>query len=221
MRKGEIIALIIVVISFIISIFFYSSMPATMISHWGINGESNGQMTKFWGTFLIPILLIGMALLFFILVRIDPLKENIKLFRNYYDGFIIAILLFMLYVHLLVLMWNFGFVFNMLQLMLPALAVLFLLIGIMMRKVKRNWFLGIRTPWTMSSDYVWDKTHKLGAILFMISGVFVLIGVVFWKYAIFLILIPILLATFVTIIYSYVVYKQEQETKQHSKKTRK
>jgi uncharacterized membrane protein len=213
LRKAEIIPLVIILISFIVSIIIYPSLPATVVSHWGAQGEPNGHMTKFWGTFFVPILMLGLFLLFFTLVRIDPLKENIKLFRKYYDGFIIAFLLFMLYIHGLTLMYNVGYKFNMVQLLLPALGLLFIIIGVVLRKVKRNWFIGIRTPWTMSSDYVWEKTHKVGSIMFMISGVLMLIGAFFLKAALWFVIMPILLAIIITTVYSYVVFKEENKTK--------
>ena len=81
----------------------------------------------------------------------------------------------MLYIYALTLLWNLGYTdFGMSRAMLPAMGLLFIFIGYMLRKAKRNFFIGIRTPWTLSSDKVWDETHRLGAILFMISGVLAL-----------------------------------------------
>jgi uncharacterized membrane protein len=78
-----------------------------------------------------------------------------------------------------------------------------------MEKTKRNWFIGIRTPWTISSDIVWDKTHKIGGKLFKISGIIALVGIASGKYAIFFIIIPLIFTALYTIIYSYLEYTKE------------
>jgi uncharacterized membrane protein len=80
----------------------------------------------------------------------------------------------------------------------------------MLRKAKRNWFIGIRTPWTLSSDTVWNEIHRIGGILFMVAGVIAVIGgffggmVAFWS-----ILVPVLGTTIFLIVYSYVLYQKE------------
>jgi len=80
----------------------------------------------------------------------------------------------------------------------------------MLRKAKRNFFIGIRTPWTLSSDKVWDETHRLGAVLFMISGALAFIGAFFGgTTAFWLFFVPLMGSAVFLVIYSYVLYKQE------------
>ena len=94
--------------------------------------------------------------------------------------------------------------------MLPAIGVLFIFIGFMMRQAKRNFFIGIRTPWTLSSDRVWDETHRLGSVLFMVSGVFALVGSLFGGMTAFwLFFVPVIGSTLITLVYSYVIYQRE------------
>ncbi len=78
-----------------------------------------------------------------------------------------------------------------------------------MEKAKRNWFIGIRTPWTLNSDAVWDKTHRIGGRLFKAAGIVALLGVFFPNHAILLILVPAILVASFTIIYSYFEYQRE------------
>jgi uncharacterized membrane protein len=118
---------------------------------------------------------------------------------------------FMVYVHALTLRWNLGYTDTGIgKAMLPAMGLLFIIIGSLLRKAKRNFFIGIRTPWTLSSDTVWDKTHQLGAVLFMISGVLAVIGgffggmVAFW-----MLMAPLMGSTIFLLAYSYVLYRQE------------
>ena len=94
--------------------------------------------------------------------------------------------------------------------MLPAMGLLFLFIGFMLRKAKRNFFLGIRTPWTLSSDYVWDKPHQLGATLFMAAGVLAFIGGIFGGVTAFWFLfVPVISSTLFLLVYSYLLYRNE------------
>lgn len=125
--------------------------------------------------------------------------------------FIALISAFMLYIHGLTLAWSLGYQdFKMSAAMLPFMGILFIAVGYLLRKAKRNFFIGIRTPWTLSSDSVWDKTHQLGSILFMISGAFAIAGGFFGGMAAFwLMFVPLIGASLFLVIYSYVLYRSE------------
>jgi len=204
------IVLVLLAAFFIVGLTVWGLMPDQMASHWNAADQVNGTMSKFWGTFLMPIMAAGMSGLFLLLPQIDPLKANIAKFREAFNLFILLIMLFFGYIWILTLLWNLGFTnFRMSTAMLPALGLLFIYVGYMLRKAKRNFFIGIRTPWTLSSDYVWDKTHQLGSILFVISGALALIGSAFGPNAIWFVMVPLLGSTLFLIIYSYVLYQQE------------
>ena len=207
MKKSIIFALLIVLASFGASAYFYPQMPETVASHWDINGEANGYMSKFWGLFLMPIISLAIFLFFLAIPKIDPLKSNIEKFRKYFDAFIVVFLLFFLYVHLLTVVWNLGVGFNMAQLMSPAFGVLFYYCGVLMEKAKQNWFIGFRTPWTISSAEVWDKTHRVGGALFKISGIIALGGLILPAVAFYLVIFPILFFSLYITVYSYWEYK--------------
>jgi len=209
MKKSEMIVLVIILTSFIVGIYSYPKMTETIASHWDIQGEVNGYISKVWGLFLMPLLSLGLFLLFITIPKIDPLKQNIAKFRKYFDGFVILIILFLFYLQLLTIFWNFGFTFNIIQFLIPAFSILFFYLGILIENSKRNWFIGIRTPWTMSSDKVWDKTHKIGGKLFKIAAIIVLIGVLFESYAFYFMLIPIIIVVIYTAVYSYLEYKKQ------------
>jgi uncharacterized membrane protein len=91
----------------------------------------------------------------------------------------------------------------------PAFAILFYYTGILIENAKRNWFIGIRTPWTMSSDKVWDKTHKVGGKLYKIAGVVTLLAIFFETYAIYIIVVPLIMVSIYTVVYSYFEYQKE------------
>lgn len=199
----------IILLSFVVGIALYQAMPEKMATHWNAAGEVNGYMPKIFGLFFVPYLLLFLLGLFLLIPKIDPLKSNIEKFRKYYDGFVVFLLVFLFYVHALTLAWNLGIRFNMTTALLPAMGLLFYYLGVMMEKAKRNWFIGIRTPWTLSSDRVWDKTHKLGAKLYKAAGVVALFAILFGKYAIFLLIIPIIFSSVYLFLYSYWEYRKE------------
>lgn len=209
MRKSEVIIAIILLVSFVIGIFLYPEMPEKMASHWNAKGEVNGYMPKFWGLFLMPIISVAILSLLILIPKMDPLKKNIDKFRKYFDIFIVVIALFLFYLYILTLLWNLGKRFNMTLFLLPAFAVLFYCIGILTENAKQNWFIGIRTPWTLSNEKVWDKTHKLGGKLFKIVALITLVGAIVGKYTILFILIPIILVVIYLFVYSYFEYKKE------------
>jgi uncharacterized membrane protein len=192
-------------------VVLWNRLPDPMASHWNVNDQVDGYISKFWGVFLMPLVTVGMFLLFLLIPNIDPLKANIAQFREVFNLFITLIVAFMIYVYILSLRWNLGYTdMGMSQGMLPAMGVLFIFIGYLLRKAKRNFFIGIRTPWTLSSDRVWDETHRLGAVLFMISGVLAIIGSFFGgNTAFWMLFIPIIGSTLITLVYSYVLYQRE------------
>jgi len=206
-----ILALALIAIAAIAGVALWDKLPEQTASHWNVNNEVDGTMPKFWGALLMPLVTLGMLALFIIFPNIDPLKANIAQFRKTFNLFILFIVAFMLYIHGLTLAWNLGYQnFKMSAAMLPVIGVLFIFIGFMLRKAKRNFFIGIRTPWTLSSDTVWDKTHQLGSTLFMLSGAFAVIGTFFGGTTAFLLaLVPLIGSTLFLVIYSYALYRRE------------
>lgn len=211
MKISKIITLTIILLSFLVGFYFYSQMPERMASHWNIRGEVDDYLPKFWGLFLMPIISLVMFLLFLFIPQIDPLKANIKKFRKYFDVFVMLIILFLFYIYLLSILWNIGWRFDIGRLMVPALGLLFYYCGILVENAKMNWFIGIRTPWTMSNEKVWEKTHKVGGKLFKIAGVIAFLGVFLPAYAFSLVFIPVFCVTIYTVIYSYLEYKKEKK----------
>ncbi|MGC9310469.1 MAG: SdpI family protein, partial [Candidatus Aenigmatarchaeota archaeon] len=171
-------------------------------------GEVDGYMTKFWGVFLMPLVLAAVLVMFWIIPKIDPLKRNIAKFRKYYDELILLLAGFLFYIHSLTIVWNLGYRFNMSLMIIPAMGFLFYYLGILTENAKRNWFVGIRTPWTMSSERVWDKTHRLGGKMFKASALIAFSGLLVPEYAIWLAMVPVLFSSAYLVIYSYLEYRK-------------
>lgn len=210
-KTTSIMTLTLIAIAIIAGVLLWNQLPEQMASHWNASDEVDGYISKFWGMFLMPLVTLGMFALFITLPNIDPLKANIASFRSAFNLFIVLITAFLLYIHGLTLAWNLGYQsFKMSTMMLPFLGILFIFIGYLLRQAKRNFFIGIRTPWTLSSDSVWDKTHQLGSVLFMLSGALAFAGSFFGgTIAFWLLFVPLLGSTLFLVIYSYVLYRNE------------
>ena len=175
--------------------------------HWNAQGEADGAGGAFEALYLLPVMILGTAALILALPRLDPMRTA-RLNYPMLNSFVLLMALFLAYLHGLTLAWNLGYRFNMNQLLTPAMGLMFLYIGVLIEKAQPNWFVGIRTPWTLSNTQVWEKTHQLGGKLFKLSGLLALLGIVFPAAAIWLLLIPVLLASVVTILYSYLVFRK-------------
>ena len=210
-KTTTIITLVLIGLALLAGAVLWDQLPEQMASHWDANDQVNGYISKFWGVFLMPLITLGMLVLFLVLPNIDPLKANIAQFRESFNLFIVLIVAFMLYVHGLTLAWSLGYQdFKMSAAMLPVLGVLFIAVGWMLRKAKRNFFIGIRTPWTLSSDMVWDKTHQLGSVLFMASGAMAIVSGFFGGMTAFwLMFVPLIGSSLFLVAYSYVLYRGE------------
>jgi uncharacterized membrane protein len=211
LSKPMILSAGILLLLFASSLTLFPYLPETLASHWNVHGVADGSLPKVWALFLLPGIAAGVTLLLAFLPRLDPLQKNIEEFRGTYEWFVAGILAFFLYLHLLTLAWNLGFRFSMVQALCPAFAVLYYGCGVLMSCAKRNWFIGIRTPWTLSSDRVWAETHRRGALLFKVCGFLVLGGVLLPDLALAFLLAPVLAASVYLVIFSYREYRKEAD----------
>jgi uncharacterized membrane protein len=209
MKKfAAVFPLAIVLVSFMVGVYISPQMPYLMASHWGINGQVDGYISKNFGLYFLPSLSLFLYFVFRFLPLTDPYKKNFAQFENYYHTFITVIFSFFFYIYLLTIFWNLGYRFNMVQLMTPALSILFYYAGVLTQNAHRNWFVGIRTPWTLSSEVVWQKTHAIGGKLFKITAIITIFGVSFPQYAAYFLLIPVLITTVFVFVYSYWEYQK-------------
>ncbi|MBU1019090.1 MAG: SdpI family protein [Patescibacteria group bacterium] len=209
MRKTEILAIFLTLASVIGAYILYPYLPEPMVSHWNAQGEPDGTMSRFWSLAMTPIVFTLFTLMLIFIPRIDPLKKNLETFRGYFDGFILILYAFFILIFGQIILWNLGTEISFNLTMPVAFAIMMFYIGVMLEKSKMNWFVGIRTPWTLSSEKVWTKTHKLAAKLFKIAAVITLIGVFFQPQAIWIMVAAILIAALYPVIYSYFAYVKE------------
>jgi uncharacterized membrane protein len=211
-RSTIVLALLLIAAAVLFSLAVYQRLPERPSSHWNFNDQVDGTLPRFWGAFLMPLISLAVLGLFLLVPAIDPMKANIAAFRGTFNVFISLIVAFLLYLHVLTLLWNTGVRgFRMSTAILPALGLLFGCIGYLLRRARRNFSIGIRTPWTLASDRVWDKTHRLGAALFALSGFVTCLGTFFaGALAYWFVLGPVAASSLFLVVYSYVVWREEQ-----------
>ena len=135
-------------------------------------------------------------------------KANIAKFRPQYNIFILCFVLFLAYLYVLTLLAGLGVKIDMNRMLMPAFGLFFIFVGSMVRHAKRNYMIGIRTPWTLHSDVVWDQTHRVGGIAFMVAGAFTMLTVFVPQIAFPVMMVSVLLVAVGTIVYSYIFYRQ-------------
>lgn len=210
--KTEIIPLLAVATVLASSFYFYAHFPERVPMHWNIAGEVDGWGSRWVGAFMLPVVILGMYLLFLVIPYLDPKKDRYEQFRKVFHVFKGFIVVFMALIYFITGLSALGYNIN-IGLWVPGLVgVLFILLGNYMGKIKPNWFMGIRTPWTLSSEEVWNKTHRFGGKVFMLGGlVFIAMNWIplNWRGPLFIAdMVFILLGT---VVYSYVVYLKEKK----------
>ena len=207
MKRSDVLGLLLVMAGFALVIAQYPSLPDPMPTHWNAAGQVNGWMPKFWGAFLLPFIMAGIWLIFLVLPRISPHGFEMEPFLRAWGVLKVAVLALMLFVGVLVLRAATTGDELPPAALFAGMGVLFGVMGNLLGKVTRNFFVGIRTPWTLASEEVWNRTHRLGGKLFVVAGL-VVVAAAFTGVPIWPIFVAIGLAGLIPIVYSYVLYRR-------------
>jgi uncharacterized membrane protein len=161
--------LCLLVIAIIGTCISYPYLPEQVAVHWNYKGVPNGFEDKRHGAFVLPGVMIAFYVLRMVLPKIDPKSNNYQRFQGTYDRLMNGILLFLFFIQVVVITSGFGKI-NPKYVVPELVGLLFIFIGDLSPKFKPNYFLGIRTPWTLYSEDVWKKTHRFGGKVFVILG---------------------------------------------------
>jgi uncharacterized membrane protein len=209
-RVYWIIGFLMVAASFAAPAWLYPSLPDRIPTHWNIEGKADGYGGK-WTLFLFPALMVGMLVLFYFLPALSPKHFEVDTFRPTYlyimditlglFGYMQGALLYTVYQNV-----HTGASIDLGRGLIAGMFLFFAFMGNQLGKVRRNFYIGVRVPWTLASDRVWNDTHRLAAWVMFAAGVigFVLVILGVW------IVFPIVLlvaAGLIPVIYSFVHYK--------------
>jgi uncharacterized membrane protein len=208
----DLISWILIIIVIVFAFYFYNVLPDQVITHWNFAGEPDGYSGKSVSTIMIPLIMVLMYFLFQWLPKIDPKKRNYKDFKITYKIFQLVIIAFFTVIYFITNLINLDYNISVSKLVPLLIGLMFIIFGIILKDVKQNWFIGIRTPWTLSSKVVWKKTHNFGGKVFMLAGLlFVLSGFVTEGLAIAM-FVAILALVLSIILYSYLIYKKQPKS---------
>ena len=207
----KVLQLPLIVASVVLSFYFYHIFPARVPLHWGVDGEVNGWGPSLIAAFLLPVILIAIYFLFDLLPKIDPKKANYPDFKKAYAVFKTAIMAVLFAVYIISSLNALGIIISVSFWIPICIGVLFIFLGSYFGTLRSNYFIGIRTPWTLSSESVWNKTHQVGGKLFIVGGI-ALMGMGFmptvWRMPLFIAII--ILVAIVPMVYSYILYRKEK-----------
>ena len=209
MRKW--IPLFIIAAAFIASAIAYPRLPETIPTHWNMDGQPDGWSSRAFGALITPVILLFVWGFARVLPAIDPRGANYAKFGGAFEAIFDSLMLFLLGMHIVLLRAGLGYPVQIQRIAPFGIGVLLIVIGNLLPRCRPNWFVGIRTPWTLSSDRVWEKTHRIGGRLFVAAGFLIAVAALFWVQWVHVVLITsILLATAAVLIYSYLEWKREQ-----------
>ncbi|MBK8006411.1 MAG: SdpI family protein [Gemmatimonadetes bacterium] len=192
-------------------VWAYPHLPAEVATHFDFEGVPNGWSSRGTAALVLPLLGLALALVFLVLPRIDPRAANYEQFGSTYWTVANAVVVLLSAIQVLVLGKALGWAVDLTRLTGLFLGALLVLVGNLMSRVRPNWFMGIRTPWTLSSDTVWRKTHRFGGIAFVLAGLAVLVATAASSKWAFTAAIGFSVAAGLgSVVYSYLVWRQEQ-----------
>ena len=171
-RLPLIASLLIVIAMAALSAWAWPLIPgaARIAVHFDINGVANGFADKKVALTLLPAIALGLTVLLGVIPRFEPRRFNLAASAKFYCVAWIGAIAVVAAAHAMIVLGALHVPVNGAQLIVPAVALLFIVMGNYMGKTRANFFFGIRTPWTLSSDYSWEMTHRLTGRLFMLAG---------------------------------------------------
>jgi len=179
--------------------------------HFNSAGEPDAFMNAFPGLLFLPVLSVALYIVLDHLPDVDPLRSNYESFEDVLHLFKLFISCILTYVQALIVFWNLGYSYNITYMVIPIVFSAYYLSGVALARVEKNWFIGIRNPWTISSDEVWNRTHEKTALLMKISGILSLLALIAPGMAVWIFLVPPILTVVFSTVYSYWLYSIKED----------
>ena len=198
-----------------LSLWAFPKLPPTVPSHWNLHGDVDGYSSRWTAVLLMPVMIVVLRLVLSVLPKIDPLGKNYAGFTDTFWAIINTVLLFMAAIHVMMIANGIGFSLPPARLLPVAAGLMLIFLGNVMGRLQPNWFIGIRTPWTLASETVWRKTHRVAAWILVLGGIPVaLVGFAPRSTVIPLMAGVVGFVVAVPAAYSYILWKAEQRAAQ-------
>ena len=228
MVSRELLPISIIVLMFAIGFFadplVHTSAGGQMVSHWGADGRADGWMQKPIGLYLIPSIAAFFYIIFLFLSKFDVHQAKVEHFADQFWGFKVIFVFMMAAIYVATIAPSLGIWgnFDPLYITVPAIALMFFYVGHMLSFTRKNYFIGIQTPWTVANEHVWDQTNHLGGKLFWICGALVLISLVSPSDTrLWIVLLPIIFTVVCVYFYSLYLYEKTKRAQEKSKSGKK
>lgn len=196
------------ILSFLGTLAIYNKLPDIIPLQWGINGEVNRTGPKYM-SLILGLLPFGLYLLRIVLPKIDPKRASYDLHKKSYNIFTIAIIIFLIIIQWISNLKGIGYDINIGLVVKLLVGILFIIIGNYMSQIRHNYFFGIRSPWTLASEKVWKKTHRVGAYGFVIGGILFIISMFVNSTIFFIVPLAYVIVMVIGVyVYSYIEYKK-------------
>jgi uncharacterized membrane protein len=208
--KEEALSLAMLVVMFILAAVTWSTAPDLIPIRWTLSGEPDRFAGKLVGLIGVPLVAVGVYLALLFLPRIDPRRANYDAFRTPYSVIRTTIIGLLLAMYAFIHLWIRGQMIGTSLFMPLMVGAVIMLVGNYLPKLKSNWFVGIRTPWTLSSEEAWRKTHRLAGWLFVASGAVIIVASVLNPEKSRVVLFGTLVSTVIsTVAYSYFAWRND------------
>lgn len=208
--KKEAIIWLFLLAPFIYVMYIWNTMPEQIPTHWNAKGEVDDYSSKAFGLLMLPVMNVLIYFILFFIPRIDPRYQHYKLFGSSYQNIRLIIHVFFVGVFVFVMHATLTGDSNGFNFFMAGMALFFAFLGNYLRTVRSNWFVGIRTPWTMSNEEVWRKTHMLGGRMMFYGGIILAVACLFLNQVASAITlgVGIAIVTLVPVVYSYFEYRK-------------
>jgi uncharacterized membrane protein len=206
-KRSAWISFALCLLAFGFAAWMYPHLPESIPTHWDAAGNVNGYTDKPWGVFLMPIITLGLWLLMLVLPRIAPKGYRLDGFLGAYGAILLALVGVFFAVTVVLLLQAGGMHFNVGRLATMLVGVLLIAMGNYMGKLRKNFFIGVRTPWTLANDEVWARTHHLAGWLFVLAGAVCVVAPAFGGGTLVFV-IAVATAALTPVGYSYFLYRK-------------
>lgn len=205
-RVPLLVSLVIVAVALAVSAWLYPGLPESIPTHWNIEGEADGYGPKAVAAWLLPGIALGLLGFMALIPWLSPKGFQVDVHGRAFGMLVVAMTALMVFIHLLSLAAALHPGLSVGRAMVAGVMVFLGAIGTTFQGIRRNFFIGVRVPWTIASERVWDDTHALAARIWVVGGLLGAVLAIFGQtLPAFLLVAPMAL---VPIVYSFVRYKQ-------------